>query len=358
MFTLEHSVNDILANNIIMSHFEYLMPVFFLELVPEELRHLPLKEVRHQVIMPWGVPYVADDVIEGANQLINLSQDSENYEFIKVWSEETPEDYFPASDGARDGVGLLLIKQSFKPGRKLALICPGGGYSAVSMLNEGIHTAKILVEKEYAVAILNYRCSPNRYPLPQEDLALAIKRLKLLARERGVTSELLTIGFSAGGHLVASESCYHKEIEESLQKKLDKEFPGLAENLRDISAKSDMTCLSYPVISFLSEHHEDSFINLTGNDEILREKLSIEKNVTADFPKTFVWACQDDQLVLASNAERMYQALQRISVDVSYRLYPTGGHGIATAEGTSAEGWLNELVEYMSIEDEKIFSRI
>lgn len=154
IFTLEHSVNDILANNIIMSHFEYLMPVFFLELVPEELRHLPLKEVRHQVIMPWGVPYVADDVIEGANQLINLSQDSENYEFIKVWSEETPENYFPSSDGARDGVGLLLIKQSFKPGRKLALICPGGGYSAVSMLNEGIHTAKILVEKEYAVATL------------------------------------------------------------------------------------------------------------------------------------------------------------------------------------------------------------
>ena len=48
-----------------------------------------------------------------------------------------------------------------------------------------------------------------------------------------------------------------------------------------------------------------------------------------------------------SNSSRMAKALENAGVDVMYKTYPTGGHGCATGVGTSAEGWIDEMVKYM-----------
>ena len=79
----------------------------------------------------------------------------------------------------------------------------------------------------------------------------------------------------------------------------------------------------------------------------MREKLSIDLNVSSEFPKTFIWACNDDELVPSSNAKRMHAALQKEGADSELHIYPTGGHGIAGGRGTSAEGWLDSLIKYM-----------
>lgn len=66
-----------------------------------------------------------------------------------------------------------------------------------------------------------------------------------------------------------------------------------------------------------------------------------------NYPKTFVCACQDDELVPVSNAVRMGEALKTASVPHKLKIYPTGGHGCGTAEGTSAEPWMSEMLEFM-----------
>lgn len=346
MYTVDNTINDLLADELTQKHFEYMMPMFFLEIVPEELRGLPIRELPEKISMPWGDPYLAEGVVEVVNQLHELA-DSENYEFVKLWAEETPEGYFPATDGSRNGIGILKFKKSFQQGRPVALIAPGGAYMTVAVSNEGIWTAKALADAGYAVAVTNYRCEPNRYPLPQEDLALAIKCVRKWAEEEGLLDDLLVMGYSAGGHLVASETCYAEEIDHLMTADLEKEFPGLAEKYKGISARADKVCLSYPVISLESDTHEQSMVNLTGGDQDLIEKLSIEKHVKADYPKAFVWACEDDASVPVNNATRMAEALKHAGVEHKCMIYPTGDHGIATAEGTSAEGWVNELVAFM-----------
>jgi acetyl esterase/lipase len=229
----------------------------------------------------------------------------------------------------------------------MALIVPGGAYSGVAVSNEGIETARVLEKAGYAVVVMNYRCAPNYYPKPQLDLALAIKQMRHLAAEYDLVDDLMVVGFSAGGHLVASEVCYHDEIEAALKNELERDDKQLFNQLEKFSALPDKVVLAYPVINFISEQHEQSFTNLTGGDESLREKLSIDLHVTGDYPKTFVWACDDDDLVPPSNASRMYEALKKSGAEAGYKAYPSGGHGCATGAGTSAERWIEDMIEFI-----------
>ena len=81
----------------------------------------------------------------------------------------------------------------------------------------------------YRAFILKYRVKPAVYPAPQEDLAKAIRFVREHAEELGVDAgNVMTMGFSAGGHLCASEAALYNGI-----------------------AKPDKICLGYPVISFV-----------------------------------------------------------------------------------------------------------
>ena len=160
--------------------------------------------------------------------------------------------------------------------------------------------------------------------------------MRYLASEFDFTDDLTVVGFSAGGHLVASQACYSDDYNNALMEELAKENEVLFDRFHKLSARPNNIALAYPVINFVSDQHEDSFINLTGGNEELCNRLSIDLHISDGYPKTFIWACDDDDLVPPSNAARMYHALKKAGVDTDYRAYPTGGHGIATGEGTSA----------------------
>ena len=347
MYTLNNTINDILADEVVMAHFTYMMPLEFIEMVPDELRDLPIKEVNTMLKMPWGAPFLGEGIVDISNRIHEILE-TDKYSFIQLWSDETPDDFFAATDGKQEHLGLLKLNESFKAHRKMALVVPGGAYMNVAISNEGMETAAVLEKAGYAVCITNYRCTPNFYPIPQKDLTLAIKCMRYLAKQYNLADDLLVIGFSAGGHLTASQACYHDEYNKLLNEELVESFPVLYERYKDLSARPDKVALSYPVISFENEQHEDSFTSLTGGDESLRNTLSIDLHVTADYPKTFVWACDDDDLLPPSNALRMYQALENAGVEVMYKAYPTGGHGCATGVGTSASSWMDEMIKFMN----------
>lgn len=344
-YTVKNTINDILKDEFLMERFQFMMPKEFLEMVPAKLRNEEIDLLQDKLHMPWGAPYLGSEIVDVANKVYEISFD-DRFEFIKLWAEETNEGYFP-SGKEEDSVCLIRFKESFQKDRPIAIVIPGGAYRDVAVANEGMEVAAELMKLGYAVAVLNYRVTPNHYPLPQMDLALAIKYMRYHASEYGVTDNIMAVGFSAGGHLVASEACYPEEINEKLMEILDNKKSALSEKYRDISVKPEKVCLSYPVINFIEDKHEESYINLTGGGDELREKLSVDLNVTSDYPKTFVWACDDDALVPASNSKRMYEALQKAGVESELHIYPTGGHGIATGKGTSAEGWIPSLVEFM-----------
>ena len=349
-FTKQNSIQDILDAPIISDHISFFFPTDMLDFVPKEMWTSTLEEVGKTVQMPWGLPFGVDDFILAANIIQEIFSHSNRYEFDPLWG-EAGKGYLPDYDtNKKEAVCLMSMQQEISEQKMPAvIIVPGGGYRMLSRDGEGYSIAVKLKEAGYRAFILNYRVAPNQYPEPQKDLALAVKYVRANSERYGVDpNRLMVMGFSAGGHLCASFAAHHEEIEKALMEDLQRNHRALYEKYRGIDVRPDMVCLSYPVISFVSEAHEDSFQALTGGDESLREKLSIELQADGSYPKTFVWACQDDDLVPASNAARMAETLKAAGVPCKLKIYPTGGHGCGTAKGTSAESWMNEMLEFMN----------
>ena len=62
---------------------------------------------------------------------------------------------------------------------------------------------------------------------------------------------------------------------------------------------------------------------------------------------SFLWTCADDSLVPPSNTTDMAAALEANHVEHDYAIYPQGEHGCSLGIGTSAEGWIDTMVEFM-----------
>ena len=350
MYDLSNSVQNILDDGLEKQGFYLFCPKFFIRMLTDDQKRLPLEELKQQVRMPWGIPFFSEVVVDAANLVLRIEAD-ETLEFRPLWDEQQADGWLPSAGSGKDSCYLVcrtadsVSHDGVKPA---ALVCPGGGYEAVEMINEGFRTAAVLEARGYRVFILRYRVAPNSYPEHQKDLALAIKTIRANAeRYRLNPDDLLVTGFSAGGHLVASETLYAEEFEELLSRELEAGYPLLAERYTKISAKADKVCLGYPVISMTNETHDGSVQALTHRDPALMDKLSVELHADSSFPKTFVWANDDDPEVPPSNAKRLAARLRSEGVPLLYRTYPQGGHGCGLGTGTSCEGWIDEMTAWM-----------
>ena len=341
IFTLSNTLNEVLngAGPALSMFFHESL----LQFVPEEYRDIPLGEVKEKLIMPWGAPFPAEDIVRDA---YNVTHTDEIWEYIPLWAEEN----FQPGTGESENVCFVKLKacDSLEGIRPCVIVCPGGGYENLAFSSEGIQIAERFVKAGVRAFILNYRFSPNRYPVPQTDLALAIKYLRANADRLQIDpDDLMIMGFSAGGHLCASTAALREEVNRALMDRLTSVRPELAAAYDSISIRPDKVTLCYPVISFLKEDHEPSFQALTGGNESLREHLSIEKQVDPDYPKTFIWTNADDSLVPPSNTTRMAEALSGMGIEHETHIYPQGEHGCGLGQGTSAEGWFEDMLSFM-----------
>ena len=68
--------------------------------------------------------------------------------------------------------------------------------------------------------------------------------------------------------------------------------------------------------------------------------------VTAAEPPTFVVVGDHDGIAPPAAMEARVAALRRIGTPVAYRTYPNVGHGFGTGQGTSAQGWIGDAVQF------------
>ncbi len=208
-------------------------------------------------------------------------------------------------------------------------ICPGGGYSKVCDGYEGVKVAEYLNSKGYNAFVLVYRIGLNAdAPNPQDDLAALIKYVYGGSKFALTDQNYAVMGFSAGGHLAAT-------------------FGATSTGYAHYGLpKPEVMILSYPVVTMGEDTHGYSRLNLLGTDKSLRDLYSVEKQVNADYPPTFVWCCKDDNVVKPVNSEKLSEALKTAGVKCELKEYEKGGHGIGLAEGTDAEGWLDEALRF------------
>ncbi|MBO5999573.1 MAG: alpha/beta hydrolase [Lachnospiraceae bacterium] len=342
-FDRQNTLNEILAQT--RPEIALFFPDSLLCLVPEEYRDMPLSFIEQNMIMPWGAPFPADGLVESAEEIIR-AREEKIWNLVPLWNDDPGRLTLDTND--EDSVCLLYLDSRLSGTCPAVIICPGGGYENLSCNSEGLQVARRMEADGYRCFILPYRCAPNRYPDPQLDLLLAVGYLRANAAKYQIDpDDLMILGFSAGGHLCASAAALHEQLRPQLLDRLAARRPGLVPSLKDVSLRPDKVCLCYPVISFVEEAHESSFQALTGGDESLRAALSAELLAGEDYPKTFIWTCQDDGLVPPSNAVRMAKALEEKNVPCELRLYPQGDHGCGLAAGTSAAGWMDELLRFM-----------
>ena len=378
MFTKSNTFEQIMNTEPIQKAINNLFPSCWLNRIPPDHITHTMQQIESEDTMEWGVPFISDAFIECANILMETSKNN-RFLFIPLWNPQS-ENWIPDSDlNCADSVWLFTgnpdtditafahtagnssippypsdaVPENHKNRsiRPAAIICPGGGYEMISSYSEGIQLAQRM-ERDggYKAFILNYRITPNYYPLPQMDLALAILHVRAHAKQYQIDpNQIVVIGSSAGGHLCASEAYLHSFLKQKVLAELTNQAvnPDILQKYQNCSAKPDAISLLYLVISFLSECHEGSYFALAGQQADLREALSVETHITCDYPPTYAFANEDDDCVPASNTKRLEQALCKANIPHLCQIFPTGGHGVGLGYGESCKTWSEHMLRFL-----------
>ncbi|MGX7059037.1 alpha/beta hydrolase [Vagococcus humatus] len=237
------------------------------------------------------------------------------------------------------GVGQLSIylwnKEQVTPRgekRPFVLICPGGGYEFLS-LREGEPVALKLLGEGYHVGILSYTtvtCEQGaEYPCqPLVELATALEILHEKGQALGIdTADIHCLGFSAGGHLVATYTGVAQKQGAAL---------GLVSH--DLAWHLPKTqLLAYPVIDFsLGWPRETDRLGQVKQD-LPAFFTKAQVLVTDQTPPTFIWQTGADQTVPIQNALVYLQALAEHKVTFESHIYPFGRHGLSLANLAGAK---------------------
>lgn len=222
------------------------------------------------------------------------------------------------------------------------IICPGGGYAGLSMVNEGSNIAEAFNKIGVTAFVLKYRLPSDSIMIdrsigPLQDVQRAIQIVRQQATEWGIDpNKVGIIGFSAGGHLASTAITHFDKADISNKNKT---------NLRP-----DFGILIYPVISMGPKTHAGSKENLIGKDapQELIDLYSNEKQVTANTPPTFLIAAEDDDVVPVENTLMFYHALLDNKVKAEMHIYQAGGHGFGLYNKTTKDFWFDRLTEWMS----------
>lgn len=230
--------------------------------------------------------------------------------------------------------GYYIEKYILKDGKRhpVAIICPGGGYHRVCSFIEGLPYARKLNQMGYSAFVVHYRCGTGlEYPIPQDDLARAIREVMEHEKEWNLDMEGYSLwGASAGGHLAASFG-----TNDMGYKKYGLQRPGAL-------------ILSYPVVTMGEHAHVGSRNYLLGEnqgDERI-EFTSIEKQVTSEYPPTFLWCGLSDQTVEPENSYLLEKALETCGVPHSFLPIEGVDHGVGIGEGLPCEGWFGAAVGF------------
>lgn len=206
------------------------------------------------------------------------------------------------------------------------IVCPGGSYSWHDMKTEGVGVAQWLQSQGISAFVLEYPVQGvtsfithyrylirgHQYPDALVNIQKAIVKLRQQAKEYNIDPHCIgAMGFSAGGHLVASA----------------------AEFFTSPDDRPDFVVPVYPVVTLRKNPwvHKRSRRALLGeyrkHSTRWQDSLSLELHVRPDMPPVFLVNCVDDPIVHYHNSEMLDSALTAVGVPHEYHQYKTGGHG-------------------------------
>jgi acetyl esterase/lipase len=231
----------------------------------------------------------------------------------------------------KDPTIIASMPEPSKANGTAVIICPGGGFQALSIDSEGLDVARWLSARGIACFVLKYRLiesltddpvkevmdkmgDPKKLDeavapilrLAVEDGKAAIGYVRQHAREYGIKPNHIGImGFSAGGTLTASVA-----------------YTYTPETRPDFAA---------PIY--------------------LQYDWTIKPAVPADAPPMFILAATDDQLGLAPHSIALYQAWTSSKKSAELHLFSKGGHGFGMRkQDLPSDRWIERFMDWLQVQ--------
>ena len=236
-------------------------------------------------------------------------------EKTKLWKDESIES------------GLILPDmEPYAPLAPAMLVVPGGGYGTVCHSTEGVPIAARFTQLGFRCFTLDYRVTPHTFPAPLQDAMRAVRFIRANAERFHIRPGMLAaVGFSAGGHLVASLGTISQDIDADDGDDLD-----------GFSAVPDAVILSYPVITGGGFAHQNSVKRWSGKEAPTDDDIalfSLENHVSAATPPAFVWSTIEDELVPCENTLLFFDAMRKAGRPCDMHIFPHGRHGMQMGYG-------------------------
>lgn len=215
--------------------------------------------------------------------------------------------------------------------RPLAIVVPGGSFNHLSK-REGEPVALGFNNQGFNSVVMEYNLvqDPDKiYPDAGLDVLSTVKYFRDHADEYQLDKDkILTVGFSAGGHVVSV---------------------------------ANKTILGYPLIDIKKIGFpipEDQKAKMPVEEDILDSALG----VTRETPDTFIFQAWDDPVVLIGNSIEYIGALNKNKVSAEAHLFNHGYHGFSLArhnvetkgqdwqDNPHAAHWFNLAMEWLKSE--------
>lgn len=216
------------------------------------------------------------------------------------------------------------------------LVIPGGGYTQLVVDKEGFEVARWLNTLGIDAFVLLHRLPGEGHAdgaqAPLRDAQRALRTLRGLAPTAGFdTARIGVLGLSSGGHLAAALAANHAAV---LSPALDGIDAG--------SARPDLVIAGYAPIS---GNARDALLDPAQaplsppEKQALYDAYPVDRQVTGNFPPTFLVASDADRRVPAENFLRLVAALRQAGVPTELHVFSDAAHGFALRSSGPVSAW-------------------
>ena len=234
----------------------------------------------------------------------------------------------------------VVYSPKVNPSGTCIVVFPGGGHLVLAMGLEGTEIADWLVKSGITCVLVKYRvpysgCYYDRkldrhvtpkVPMALQDAQRTISTIRARAQELHVDpNKIGVMGFSAGGN-VAVLACTNS----------NKRSYKPTDAIDQVSCRPDFAIPAYP--GHLTMRHKNV------NSRALNTDVVISKSI----PPTLLVHAKDDPVDPVHYSEVYAAALKKAGVNVTLKLYQTGGHAFGVRkQGKDSDRWTKDVLVWL-----------
>jgi acetyl esterase/lipase len=209
------------------------------------------------------------------------------------------------------------------------VICPGGGFMALSISSEGTDVARYLAARGMTAFVLKYRLAHTGEDATQEFVTLFQDRQKFGEMLQTVVPESVADGMAAVTYVRQHAAEY-----------------GISPDRVGIIGFSAGGTVTAEVAFHYTPEGRPAFVA-----PIYSGGLSKDAAVPADAPPMFIAAATDDTLGLAPKSIDLYERWTGAHKSAELHMYAKGGHGFGMhIQHIPTDNWIDRFAEWLTME--------